>query len=68
MDLYDTSTFAEALEGSDYIFYTHPLQARADRARRIRLAQRQEAQERRGPSGAWTGMAATVAAFPRGDP
>ena len=32
MDLYDTSTFAEALEGSDYIFYTHPLQARADRA------------------------------------
>ena len=32
MDLYDTSTFVEALEGSDYIFYTHPLQARADRA------------------------------------
>lgn len=32
MDLYDTSTFAAALEGSDYIFYTHPLQARADRA------------------------------------
>lgn len=32
MDLYDPSTFATALEGSDYIFYTHPLQARADRA------------------------------------
>jgi len=32
MDLYDTSTFEAALEGSDYIFYTHPLQARADRA------------------------------------
>ena len=32
MDLYDTSTFKDALEGSDYIFYTHPLQARADRA------------------------------------
>ncbi|MFN9716343.1 MAG: SDR family oxidoreductase, partial [Sphingomonadales bacterium] len=32
MDLYDTSSFAAALEGSDYIFYTHPLQARADRA------------------------------------
>lgn len=32
MDLYDPSTFAAALEGSDYIFYTHPLQARADRA------------------------------------
>lgn len=32
MDLYDPSTFAAALEGTDYIFYTHPLQARADRA------------------------------------
>lgn len=32
MDLYDTSTYRAALEGSDYIFYTHPLQARADRA------------------------------------
>ena len=32
MDLYDTATFKPALEGSDYIFYTHPLQARADRA------------------------------------
>ncbi|MEO9461979.1 MAG: NmrA family NAD(P)-binding protein [Marinomonas sp.] len=32
MDLYDSSTFAEALEGTDYVFYTHPLQARADRA------------------------------------
>ena len=32
MDLYDPETFKSALEGSDYIFYTHPLQARADRA------------------------------------
>jgi len=32
MDLYDPATFKPALEGSDYIFYTHPLQARADRA------------------------------------
>ncbi|MEL6877477.1 MAG: NmrA family NAD(P)-binding protein [Pseudomonadota bacterium] len=32
MDLYDTETFKPALEGSDYVFYTHPLQARADRA------------------------------------
>ena len=32
MDLYDTTSFKPALEGSDYIFYTHPLQARADRA------------------------------------
>ncbi|TNE60177.1 MAG: NAD-dependent epimerase/dehydratase family protein, partial [Sphingomonadales bacterium] len=32
MDLYDPSSFSAALEGSDYIFYTHPLQARADRA------------------------------------
>ncbi|MHA7820474.1 MAG: SDR family oxidoreductase [Erythrobacter sp.] len=32
MDLYDPSTFAAALEGTDYVFYTHPLQARADRA------------------------------------
>jgi uncharacterized protein YbjT (DUF2867 family) len=32
MDLYDPGTFKAALEGSDYIFYTHPLQARADRA------------------------------------
>lgn len=32
MDLYDTGSYRAALEGSDYIFYTHPLQARADRA------------------------------------
>ncbi|NQZ46059.1 MAG: NmrA family NAD(P)-binding protein [Erythrobacter sp.] len=32
MDLYDPATFAAAIEGSDYLFYTHPLQARADRA------------------------------------
>jgi uncharacterized protein YbjT (DUF2867 family) len=32
MDLYDPTTYHAALEGSDYIFYTHPLQARADRA------------------------------------
>ena len=32
MDLYDTATYRPALEGSDYVFYTHPLQARADRA------------------------------------
>lgn len=32
MDLYDKETYLSALEGSDYIFYTHPLQARADRA------------------------------------
>lgn len=32
MDLYDPSTYRAALEGVDYIFYTHPLQARADRA------------------------------------
>ncbi|MEO0462478.1 MAG: NmrA family NAD(P)-binding protein [Pseudomonadota bacterium] len=32
MDLYDPGTYKAALEGSDYIFYTHPLQARADRA------------------------------------
>ena len=32
MDLYDTATYRAALEGSDYVFYTHPLQARADRA------------------------------------
>ncbi|QIG54342.1 NmrA family NAD(P)-binding protein [Altererythrobacter sp. BO-6] len=32
MDLYDPSSYRAALEGSDYIFYTHPLQARADRA------------------------------------
>jgi uncharacterized protein YbjT (DUF2867 family) len=32
IDLYDTSTFHDAFEGSDYIFYTHPLQARGDRA------------------------------------
>lgn len=32
MDLYDTDTYESALEGSDYVFYTHPLQARADRA------------------------------------
>jgi len=32
MDLYDPATYRAALEGTDYIFYTHPLQARADRA------------------------------------
>ncbi|MFO1239407.1 MAG: NmrA family NAD(P)-binding protein [Sphingomonadaceae bacterium] len=32
IDLYDTESYRPALEGSDYIFYTHPLQARADRA------------------------------------
>lgn len=37
MDLYDTTTYRAALEGSDYIFYTHPLQARADRARLVGL-------------------------------
>jgi uncharacterized protein YbjT (DUF2867 family) len=26
MDIYDASTYRAALEGSDYIFYTHPLQ------------------------------------------
>ena len=32
IDLYDPESYAAAFEGSDYIFYTHPLQARADRA------------------------------------
>lgn len=32
IDLYDQESYHEAFEGSDYIFYTHPLQARADRA------------------------------------
>ena len=32
MDLYDPSTYRSALEGTDYVFYTPPLQARADRA------------------------------------
>ena len=32
IDLYDPGSFHDAFEGSDYIFYTHPLQARADRA------------------------------------
>jgi uncharacterized protein YbjT (DUF2867 family) len=32
MDLYDPATYRAALEGSDFVFYTHPLQARADRA------------------------------------
>jgi uncharacterized protein YbjT (DUF2867 family) len=32
IDLYDTTSYSPALEGSDYVFYTHPLQARADRA------------------------------------
>ena len=31
MDLYDPATYNDALEGSDYIFYTHPLQGRAER-------------------------------------
>jgi len=32
VDLYEPESWAHAFEGSDYIFYTHPLQARADRA------------------------------------
>ncbi len=32
MDLYDPATYPAAFEGTDYIFYTHPLQAREDRA------------------------------------
>lgn len=32
IDLYDRDSYGSALEGSDYVFYTHPLQARADRA------------------------------------
>ena len=32
IDLYHTETYRPALEGSDYVFYTHPLQARADRS------------------------------------
>ena len=32
IDLYDPASYTAAFEGSDYIFYTHPLQARADRA------------------------------------
>lgn len=32
IDLYDPTTYAQAIEGSDYLFYTHPLQAREDRA------------------------------------
>lgn len=32
IDLYEPATFATAFEGSDYLFYTHPLRARADRA------------------------------------
>ncbi len=32
MDLYDPSTYVSALEGSDAVFYTHPLQAREDRS------------------------------------
>jgi uncharacterized protein YbjT (DUF2867 family) len=31
MDLYDPATYVPALEGSDAVFYTHPLQARDDR-------------------------------------
>ena len=31
-DLYDESTWVPAFEGSDAVFYTHPLQAREDRA------------------------------------
>ena len=30
IDLYEPETYTAAFEGSDYIFYTHPLQARAD--------------------------------------
>ena len=32
IDLYEHESYAAAFEDSDYIFYTHPLQARADRA------------------------------------
>lgn len=32
IDLYHTETYRPALEGSDYVFYTHPLQAHADRS------------------------------------
>ena len=32
IDLYEPESYTNAFEGSDYIFYTHPLQARADRA------------------------------------
>ena len=32
IDLYEPESYTAAFEGSDYIFYTHPLQARADRA------------------------------------
>ncbi|MEP3765293.1 MAG: NmrA family NAD(P)-binding protein, partial [Marinomonas sp.] len=32
IDLYDDSTWVPAFEGSDAVFYTHPLQAREDRA------------------------------------
>ena len=32
IDLYEPETYTAAFEGTDYIFYTHPLQARADRA------------------------------------
>jgi uncharacterized protein YbjT (DUF2867 family) len=35
IDLYDPETYHSALEGSDYVFYTHPLQARADRAKLV---------------------------------
>jgi uncharacterized protein YbjT (DUF2867 family) len=31
IDLYDPATYISALEGSDAVFYTHPLQAREDR-------------------------------------
>ena len=32
IDLYDDTTWVPAFEGSDAVFYTHPLQAREDRA------------------------------------
>jgi uncharacterized protein YbjT (DUF2867 family) len=32
IDLYDPASYVPALEGSDAVFYTHPLQAREDRA------------------------------------
>ncbi len=32
IDLYDPDSYAQAFEGTDYIFYTHPLQAREDRS------------------------------------
>lgn len=35
IDLYDDATYERALEGSDAVFYTHPLQARSTRAEMV---------------------------------